>query len=82
MMLKIILIAIIFVAAVWIWQNPVERFGLSFFGLTTYNRIPYPYFDLKIYAKGSVTIRQKSHFLSLQEISDLIPADTVVIGTG
>ncbi|MEM2918529.1 MAG: hypothetical protein QXY62_03415 [Candidatus Altiarchaeota archaeon] len=67
-----ILILIAILIALWILLNPRDEFGFSFFGLTTYNAVPIPYFDLKIYPDGVVKLREgKNHFISLNETTDI-----------
>ncbi len=54
------------------------------FGFTVYSCIPFPYFDLKIHVNGFPSIREKSHFVSLAEVMELLDEkpDVLVIGIG
>lgn len=83
---KIIAIVLILSALIVIWllQNPIGRFGYHFFGFTVYSGIPFPYFDLRIHVDGSFSIREKSHWISLEEVNDLIAEnpDFLIIGIG
>ncbi|MFQ5711220.1 MAG: MTH938/NDUFAF3 family protein [Candidatus Geothermarchaeales archaeon] len=69
---------------IWVWQNPVGKFGYHGFGFTVYSALPLPYFDLKIHADGLPSIREKSHYVSLEEAEDLIyeKPDVLIIGVG
>jgi hypothetical protein len=69
---------------IWLWQNPIGLFGYHFFGFTVYSTIPIPYFDLKIHTNGSFEIREKSHFVSFEEVEGLLAEnpDFLIIGTG
>ncbi len=80
----IILGFIVFVLIIWVILNPIGKFGFHFFGFTVYSAIPFPYFDLKIHANGLPSIREKSHFVSLEEVSDLIDdnPEALIIGIG
>ncbi len=82
-----VLVVIAILIVVWIFANPREEFGFSFFGLTTYNAVPVPYFDVKIYPSGVMTLRAgKSHDISLNETMELLNSsketDALIIGTG
>ncbi|ODS37496.1 MAG: hypothetical protein A7316_09340 [Candidatus Altiarchaeales archaeon WOR_SM1_86-2] len=46
--------------------------------------MPFPYFDLKIHDDGSFSIREKSHFVSLDEVKELADEkpDVLIIGIG
>ncbi len=83
---KILAIVLILsaLAVIWFWQNPIGKFGHHCFGFTVYSGIPVPYFDLKIHAEGSFSIREKTHFVSLEEAKDLIAEnpDFLIIGIG
>jgi len=80
------LVIIIFLSLflVWCWQNPTNRFGYHRSGLTFYSGVPIPYFDLKIHTNGMLSLRTKSHFVSVEEVDDLISEkpDVLIIGIG
>lgn len=77
-----ILILIAVLISLWILLNPRNEFGFSFYGLTTYNAVPVPYFDLKIYPNGIMKIRDgKSHFISLNETADIFNISLNLIET-
>ncbi|ODS39916.1 MAG: hypothetical protein A7315_10105 [Candidatus Altiarchaeales archaeon WOR_SM1_79] len=80
----IILSALVLLIAIWVWQNPPGKFGLHSFGFTVYSSMPFPYFDLKIHDDGSFSIREKSHFVSLDEVKELADEkpDVLIIGIG
>jgi hypothetical protein len=86
----ILVVIAIFIAA-WIYANPRDgKFGYSTFGLTTYNAIPIPYFDLKIRSNGVLSLREeKNHTISLNEAREILnksitgtDTDILIIGTG
>lgn len=81
---KIIIAIIVFAVIAWFFVNPVGKFGLHFFGFTVYNGVPFPYSDLKIHSNGFAEIREKSHFVSSEEASDLMneEPDFLIIGIG
>lgn len=81
---KLIICIVLVCIAVWILINPIGKFGVHVFGFTVYSSIPFPYFDLKIHANGFPSIREKSHFVSLEEAVDLIneKPDVLIIGIG
>ncbi|NIN51668.1 MAG: hypothetical protein GTN80_00650 [Nitrososphaeria archaeon] len=81
---KIIIGIVIICLAAWILINPIGKFGVHTFGFTVYSTIPVPYFDLKIHADGFPSIQEKSHFVSLEEASDLIneKPEVLIIGIG
>lgn len=77
---------VIFVLIIWIIQNPIGKFGYHGFGYTVYSAIPIPYFDLKIGPDGIPQIREKSHFVSFNEVEEYIESQDyeiiLIIGTG
>ncbi|MCW3975722.1 MAG: MTH938/NDUFAF3 family protein [Candidatus Bathyarchaeota archaeon] len=79
---------VVFVFIIWIIQNPIGKFGYHGFGYTVYSAIPIPYFDLKIGPEGIPQIREKSHFVSFNEVNEYIGSlrqdydITLIIGTG
>lgn len=75
-------ILIFVLVLIWILLNPIGRFGLHFFGFTVYSGIPFPYVDLKIYSSGVPSIREKSHFISYEEVEDLLDAEILIMGIG
>lgn len=54
------------------------------FGLTVYGAIPVPSLDIAVRASGVLWFRDKSHHMSVEEVTALLSPDTevVVIGTG
>ena len=77
------------VITVWVWQNPIGRFGYHRFGLTVYSGIPFPGADIVVHANGLPGIRSsKAHQVSAEEFDRLIGPraeawpDVVIIGTG
>jgi hypothetical protein len=54
------------------------------FGLTVYGVIPVPSLDAKISPDGFLWFRDKSHFVSIEEVESLLSPDleVLVIGTG
>lgn len=67
----------------WILLNPKGYFGFSTFGLTTYSGVPIPYFDVKIYGNGLLQLREKSHFISLEEVKPLMKdSEVLILGIG
>ena len=77
---------VIFVLIIWIIQNPIGKFGYHGFGYTVYSGIPVPYFDLKIGPDGIPQIREKSHFVSFNEVEEYMESQDyeiiLIIGTG
>jgi hypothetical protein len=45
----------------WVFVNPSARFGLSQFGVTTFNRVPVPYVDLQVRSDGAIRWVAKTH---------------------
>lgn len=81
--LILVVVAAIFI--VWIGLNPIEKFGYHGFGCTVYSAIPFPYFDLKIGPDGIPHTREKSHFVSFDEVDEYLNRDRdiiLIIGTG
>ncbi len=60
------------------------RISHARFGLTVYGLIPVPSLDITIGAHGGLWFRDKSHWISLQEVQPLLTedVDVLVIGTG
>ena len=54
------------------------------FGLTVYGAIPVPSLDITVSPGGLLWFRDKSHFISIQEVEPLLSPDVevLVIGTG
>ncbi len=86
--LAVTILTVLLLIAIWIWQNPIGRFGYHRFGLTVYSGIPFPAVDVVVHANGLPGIRgSKAHFISAKEFYRLIgPVDAwpevVIIGTG
>jgi hypothetical protein len=75
------------VAAVlgWVLVNPPGEFGLSQFGVTTYNRVPVPYFDLQVRADGATRWILKTHYPTAATLAWLVTPtrpDVLVVGLG
>jgi hypothetical protein len=60
------------------------RITYSDFGLTVYGIIPVPVLDVTVGAHGGLWFRDKSHFVSLDEVESLLSpeVEVVVIGIG
>lgn len=60
------------------------RVTYSRFGLTIYGLIPVPVLDITVGPRGGLWFRDKSHFISLDEVEPLLSPDVevVVIGIG
>ena len=56
----------------------------SRFGLTVYGAIPVPVLDITVDSDGCLWFRDKSHFVSIEEVKRLISSDVevLIIGTG
>jgi hypothetical protein len=56
----------------------------SRFGLTVYGAIPLPTLDITVGPHGGLWFRDKSHFVSIEEVEPLLSpeVDALVIGTG
>jgi hypothetical protein len=56
----------------------------SRFGLTVYGAIPVPSLDITVSPGGLMWFRDKSHFISIEEVEPLLTSDVevLVIGTG
>lgn len=79
--LTILLIA----AGGWSWVNPAREFGISQFGVTTYSRVPVPYFDMQVRADGVFRPVLKSHRLDAQQLAWVLAGQSprvLVLGTG
>lgn len=74
---------LIFLFFLWVIFNPYKLFGFSCFGLTTYSGVPVLYLDLKIDGNGIMSIREKSHFVSLEEVRGISDnSEFVILGIG
>ena len=82
--LILLLVVLIILLLIWVSFNPSKKFGIHVFGFTIYNRIPIPYFDIKIHADGSFSLRGKSHLIQESEIREILneKPNILVIGTG
>jgi len=82
--LILLLVALAILMLIWISVNPSKKFGVHVFGFTIYDRVPIPYFDIKIHADGSFSLREKSHLIQESEIKEILNErpDVLVIGTG
>lgn len=80
----LLLVALAILMLIWISVNPSKKFGVHVFGFTIYDRVPIPYFDIKIHADGSFSLREKSHLIQESEIKEILNErpDVLVIGTG
>jgi hypothetical protein len=56
----------------------------SRFGLTVYGAIPIPFLDITVDPNGLLWFRDKTHFISVNEVRSLLAPDTeaLIIGTG
>jgi hypothetical protein len=56
----------------------------SSFGLTVYGAIPVPTLDITVGSHGGLWFRDKSHYISIEEVEPLLSPDVeaLVIGTG
>ncbi len=70
--------------AMWIFINPPGKFGLHFFGFTVYSGIPIPFLDMKIHVNGLPGLREKTHYVSVSEVKELLAEnpEAIIIGTG
>lgn len=77
--LLLILLLVPLLSTVWPGQVLYSRFGLTVYGL-----IPVPVLDITVGSHGGLWFRDKSHFVSLEEIQPLLSpgVEVVVIGTG
>jgi len=82
------LVSLVVVAAVfsgWLLVNPGVGFGISRFGVTTYERIPLPYFDVQVRADGAFRVVAKSHDIDGERLAWLLTPQSpqvLVVGLG
>jgi hypothetical protein len=83
------ILIVFLLVAIWVWRNPIGRFGYHRFGLTVYSGIPFPGVDVVVRANGLPCIRgSKAHWVSAEEMERLIGSrvdawpDVVIIGAG
>jgi hypothetical protein len=83
------LLVVILVLAVMLLVPTLSMFYpgkvvFSRFGLTVYGVIPVPVFDITVGPRGGLWFRDKSHFLSFEEIDPLLSpgVDVLIVGTG
>jgi len=82
---KVILALVAILVILWPLINHADRFGVHFYGLTTYNRIPIPYLDVIVHTDGSMSLREgKSHYITANDTEPLFDegAELVIIGAG
>lgn len=77
--LLLILLLVPLLSTVWPGQVIYSRFGL-----TVYSLIPVPVFDITVGSHGGLWFRDKSHFVSMEEVQPLLSPDVevIVIGIG
>jgi len=83
---KAVVLGLLVVAVTgWILVNPGGGFGLSRFGLTTYNRLPIPVIDFEVRADGAVRWITKTHDIQAQGLTWLLtplPPEVVILALG
>ena len=52
----------------WVAVNPAGQFGISRYGITTFNRLPVPLMDLQVRADGSMRVRLKTHDITADRL--------------
>ncbi|MAG58505.1 MAG: hypothetical protein CMJ83_19630 [Planctomycetes bacterium] len=62
----------------------MQRVTTSSFGFTVYGLIPVPVLDITVDANGVLWFRDKTHLITLQEVTPLIDGsvDVLIVGTG
>jgi hypothetical protein len=82
-LLVIVLLAVILLAPLVSMAYP-GRIIYSRFGLTVYGVIPVPLLDITVGSHRGLWFRDKSHFVSLEEVESLLSPDVeiLVIGAG
>lgn len=62
----------------------LSRITYSQFGMTVYGCVPIPILDITVGSNGGLWFRDKSHYISLEEVQALLTpnVDIVVIGIG
>ena len=60
------------------------RITYARFGLTVYNLLPVPFLDVTVSAQGRLWFRDKTHWVSIDEVQGLLSpgVEVLVIGTG
>ena len=53
----------------WVVANPGGRFGMSRDGLTTYDRLPFPFVDMQVRSDGAMRLVSKSHRIATQQLA-------------
>jgi hypothetical protein len=76
---SIVLFFCLILFAGWFTLNPENGFGLSFFGLTTFNKIPYFYVDIEVDITGKVQKIKKTHKVTKETIKNLIDPKTEIL---
>ncbi len=66
----LLLLALLLV--LWIFFNPIGRFGWCAFAVTTYNALPRPVMDIQVRADGKVRTVEKRHDLRLEDVAWLL----------
>ena len=70
--------------AVWFFFNPVAGFGVSRYGLTTYDRLPIPLIDFQVRPNGDFRRVPKTDDISVDTVAWLMESrpDVLIIATG
>ena len=68
----------------WLFVNPAAAFGISRYGLTTFNRVPIPAADLQVRSDGETRWVWKRHILDDSTLAWPLsrPASVLIIGRG
>jgi hypothetical protein len=71
-------------AAAWMFSNPLNGFGVSCWGLTTFEMIPIPLADVEVRADGNVHLAGKPGQLGLDDVRPLLEPkpEALIITTG
>jgi hypothetical protein len=77
--LLLVFVLVPLLSTVWPGRVSYSRFGLTVFGF-----IPVPVLDITVGSHGGLWFRDKSHFVSIEEVRSLMAPEVqvVVIGTG
>jgi hypothetical protein len=82
---KTLLVLTVLTGGAWLVANPLGQFGVSGFGVTTFSKLPVPYFDLQVRGDGRLRLVSKSHRPGSDTLSWLLEVErpeVVVIALG
>jgi len=69
---------------VWVYFNPLGRFGYCRFGFTVFGAVPYPGVDIQVRSDGKSRIVEKTHALTFERIGWLLESkpSVLIVATG